>query len=82
MAQFQGMDARLDTLTIELYQVNTRVNHIARRQAHFGGFIESSSPSPKASEDEDDNGDSDGATDEDEDEDASSSNDDEMIASQ
>ena len=30
MAQLQHMDARLDTLTTELYQVNTRVGHIAR----------------------------------------------------
>ena len=31
MAQFQRMDARLDTLTIELYQVNTHVGRIARQ---------------------------------------------------
>ena len=31
MAQLQHVDARLDTLTTELYQVNTRVGHIARR---------------------------------------------------
>ena len=31
MTQFQRMDARLDTLTDELCQVNTRVGHIARR---------------------------------------------------
>ena len=30
MAQLQRMDARLDTLSIELYQVNTCVGHIAR----------------------------------------------------
>ena len=36
MAQLQRMDARLDTLTTELYQVNTRVNRIARRQARLG----------------------------------------------
>ena len=30
MAQLQHMDAHLDTLTIELYQVNTYVNRIAR----------------------------------------------------
>ena len=53
MAQFQRMDARLDTLSIELYQVNTCVGRIARRQACLGGFIESpSSPlvAPEASE--------------------------------
>ena len=31
MAQLQCMDARLDTLSTELYQVNVRVGHIARR---------------------------------------------------
>ena len=29
MAQLQRMDARLDSLTNEMCQVNTRVNHIA-----------------------------------------------------
>ena len=29
MAQLQCMDARLDTFTDELYQLNTRVSHIA-----------------------------------------------------
>ena len=66
MAQLQCMDARLDTLTTEMYQVNTRVGCIARRQAHLGGFVASPSPSPKASKDEDAD---------DEDEDASSSDD-------
>ena len=67
MAQLQCMDARLDTLTTEMYQVNTRVGRIARRQAHLGGFVAAPSPSPKASKDEDAD---------DEDEDASSSGDD------
>ena len=31
MAQLQRMDARLDTLTTELYKVNTHVGRIARR---------------------------------------------------
>ena len=31
MAQLQRMDARLDTLSTELYQVNVHVDHIARR---------------------------------------------------
>ena len=74
MAQLQRMDAHLDTLTTEMYQVNTRVSHIARRQAHLGGFVESPSPPPEASED-DDNSDDD---DDDEDGDASSSSTDEM----
>ena len=54
------MDARLDTLSDELCQVNTYVNRIARRQARLGGFVESPSPSPEASEDEDNDGDFDG----------------------
>ena len=50
------MDARLDTLTIELYQVNTHVSRITRRQARMGSFAASSSLSPslEALEDEDD----------------------------
>ena len=48
------MDARLDTLTTKLYQVNTHVSRIARRQARLGGFVESPSPPPEASEDDDD----------------------------
>ena len=65
------MDARLDTLSTELYQVNTRVGRIARRQAHLGGFMESPSPPPtasKTSEDDDNSNDDD----DDEDGDASS----------
>ena len=83
MAQLQRMDARLDTLSDELCQVNTCVSRIARRQAHLGGFVKSPSPSSKASkeedEDEDDNGDYDD-DDDDEDKDASSPSDDEKIA--
>ena len=75
------MDARLDTLTIELYQVNTRVGCIARRQAVMGGFTASPSPSSQALKDEgDDGGFSD--NDVDKDEDASFSNDEEMTAFQ
>ena len=76
VAQLQCMDARLDTFSDELCQVNTLVGRIARWQACLGGFIESPSPSPKAFEDEDDDGDSDDNGDEDES--ASSPNDDEM----
>ena len=68
IAQLQRMDACLDTLSTELFQVNTYVGRIARRQAHLGGFVESPSPPPKASKDDDD----------DEDGDASSSSTDEM----
>ena len=73
MGQLQHMDARLDTLSDELCQVNTRVSHIARQQARLGGFVASPSPSPEASEDDDGDSDYD-----DKDEDASSSGDDEM----
>ena len=54
IAQLQRMDARLDSLTDEMCQVNTRVGRIAHRQAHLGGFAPSPSPSPKASADKDD----------------------------
>ena len=53
------MDARFDTFSDELYQVNTHVDHIARWQAHLGGFVESPSPSPEASKDDDDDFDDD-----------------------
>ena len=59
MAQLQHMDACLDTLSTELYQVNVRVGRIARRQASMGGFAPEATPSPPSpvasdSEDEDD----------------------------
>ena len=69
MAQLQHMDACLDTLSIELYQVNVRVGHIAQRQASMGGFAPKATPSPPSpvasdSEDEDeDDGDDDDALD-------------------
>ena len=75
IVQLQRMDACLDTLTTELYQVNTRVGHITRRQAHLGGFVESPSSSPKASKDNDDSDD-----DDDKDGDATSSSVDEISA--
>ena len=78
MPQLVRMDDCLDTLNDELCQVNTRVGHIAQRQAVMGCFTITSSPSPPASEDESDEcSDSDDA---DKDKDASSSSDDEMIA--
>ena len=76
MAQLQRMYARLDTLTTELYQMNTHIGHIARQQARLSGFVASPSPSPEASEDED------AADGDDDDEDANSSNDEEMTTSQ
>ena len=72
------MDACLDTLTTKLYQVNTHVGHITRRQAHLGGFVESPSSSPKASKDNDDSDDDD--DDDDKDGDATFSSADEMSA--
>ena len=78
MAQLQCMDARLDTLSTKLYQVNVRVGRIARRQATMGGFVPEATPSPPPpmasdSEDEDDdNGDDNDASDDDDDGDVSS----------
>ena len=68
--QFQRMDAFLDTLSTELYQVNTRVSCIARWQARLGGFVESPSPPLEASKTSEDDDDSD---DDDDDEDGDSS---------
>ena len=75
MAQLQVMDARLDTLSTELYQVNVHVDRIARRQATMGGYAPKASP-PVASDSEDeddDDGDDDDASDDD-DGDVSSTN--------
>ena len=63
------MEARLDTLSTELYQVNVHVGHIAQRQASMGGFASEATPlppSPVASDSEDvddDDGDDDDASD-------------------
>ena len=46
MTQLQRMDARLDTLSTKLYQVNVHVSHIARRQATISGFAPEPTPSP------------------------------------
>ena len=56
------MDARLDTLFTEIYQMNVRVNRIARRQATMGGFAPKATPSPPSvdSDSDDDDGDDDG----------------------
>ena len=76
MAQLVCMDARLDTFSDELCQVNTHVGRITRWQVVIGGFI-ASSPSSVALEDE---GDDDGSGSDDAavDEDVSSSSGDEM----
>ena len=69
MAQLQHMDARLNTLSTKLYQVNVCVGRIARRQATMGGYAPEASPPPPPlvasdSEDEDDDdGDDDDASD-------------------
>ena len=73
MAQLQCMYARLDTLSTELYQVNIRVDRIARRQVTMGGFAPEPTPSPPypvasdsdAEDDDDDDGDDDDASDDD-----------------
>ena len=63
------MDARLDTLSTELYQVNVHVGCIARRQASMGGFTPEANLSPpflvafeSEDDDDDDNGDDDDAS--------------------
>ena len=64
MVQQQCMDARLDTFSTELYQVNVRVSRIARQQATMGSFAFEPTPSPPCPvasdsdvEDDDDDGD-------------------------
>ena len=67
------MDACLDTLSTELYQVNVRVSHIARWQATMGDFAPEPTPSPSrlvasyfnAEDDDDDDGDDDDASNDD-----------------
>ena len=71
MVQLQHMDALLDTLSTELYQVNVCVGRIARRQATMDGFAFEATPSPPppmASDskgEDDDDGDDDDASDDD-----------------
>ena len=68
MAQLQCMDARLDTLSTELYQVNVRVGHIAQRQATMGGYAPEASLLPPplvASKSDDDDGDDNDASNDD-----------------
>ena len=84
MDQLQRMDARLDTLSTDFYQVNVRVGHIARRQASMDGFTPEATPSPpspmaSAFEDEDDDdGDDDDDDDASDDDDGDASSADEM----
>ena len=78
MTQFQRMDARLDTLFTELYQVNVCVGCIAWWQVIMGGFAIKASPLPPPmasdfeAEDDDDGDDDDASDDDDNDRDASS----------
>ena len=74
MAQLQRMDAHLDTLSTELYQVNVRVGRIAQWQVTMGGFALEPTPSPPhpvasdsdvEDDDDDDDGDDDDASDDD-----------------
>ena len=68
------MDAHLDTLSTEMYQVNVRVSCIARRQATMGRFSPEATPSPPSidSDSDDDDGDDDDASENDNDGDISS----------
>ena len=69
----QRMDAHLDTLFTELYQVNVCVGRIARMQATMGSFAPEPTPPPPrpvasdsdAEDDDDDDGDDDDASDDD-----------------
>ena len=74
MVQLQRMDTRLDTLSIEMYQVNVCVGYIARRQATMGGFALEATPSqPSVDSDfDDDDGNDDDASEDDDNGDASS----------
>ena len=77
MAQLQRMDAHLDTLSTELYQVNVCVGYIARQQATMGGYAPEAFPPPPPlvatdSEDKDDDDGDDDDTMDDDDGDASS----------
>ena len=74
MAQLQRIDARLDTLSMELYQVNVRVGCIARWQAAMANFAPKPTPSPPhpvasdsdaEDDDDDDYGEDDDASDDD-----------------
>ena len=72
MAQLQRMDARLDTLFTELYQVNICVGLIARRQVTMGSFAPEASPPPplmasdsEFMDEDDDDGDDDDASNDD-----------------
>ena len=68
MAQLQRIDARLDTFSTELYQVNVCVGRVARRQVTMGGFAPEPTPSPPrpvAFDSDAENDDNDGGDDDD-----------------
>ena len=46
MVELQRMDARIDALSTELYQVNIRVDQIVWWQVVIGGFVSETSPPP------------------------------------
>ena len=81
------MDACLDTLSTELYQVNINVDRIAWRQVIMDGFALEASPPPPpvtfdSKDEDDDDGDDDGndddASDDDDDDDGDANSTDEM----
>ena len=72
------MDAHLDTLFMELYQVNVRVGRIARRQATVGGFAPEPTPSPPHPMASDSNAEDDGDDDDASDDDGDANSTDEM----
>ena len=78
MAQLQCMDACLDTLSIEMYQVNVRVGRIARQQATIGGFALGATPSPPFVDYDSDDGDGDDDDTSEDDDDGDASSTDEM----
>ena len=64
------MDARLDTFSTKLYQVNVCVGLIIRRQTTMGGFAPEAFPPPSpvtsdSKDEDDDDGDDDDASDDD-----------------
>ena len=73
MVQLQRMDAHLDTLSTDLYQVIIRVGRITRRQVAMSVFAPKPTPSPPhpvasdsdAKDDDNDDGDDDDASDDD-----------------
>ena len=80
MVQLQQMNARLDTLSDELCQVNTCVGRISRHQAKMGGNTMPSTPITPADVSDADDADDDDDVDSDveDDGDASLHSDDEM----